>query len=122
MCPLFTSYRVQGFVGVVLLAASGTLFLAARLLFVYKGATYKCAVEGPYLDHSSIETQLVSGSFSAWPLGRECTYMTASVIETARGAADAWILTWLTYSPAALGLLLVIGVVKAALIRRGRAA
>ncbi|NIJ06338.1 hypothetical protein [Frigoribacterium faeni] len=122
MRPLFTSYRVQGFVGVVLLAASGTLFLAARLLYVYKGATYKCAVEGPYLDHSSIETQLVSGSFSAWPLGRECTYMTASVIETARGAADAWILTWLTYGPAALGLLLVIGVVKAALIRRGRAA
>jgi len=122
MCPLFTSYRVQGFVGVVLLAASGTLFLAARLLFVYKGATYKCAVEGPYLDHSSIETQLVSGSFSAWPLGRECTYMTASVIETARGAADAWILTGLTYGPAVLGLLLVIGVVKAALIRRGRAA
>ena len=120
MRPLFTSYRVQGFVGVVLLAASGTLFLAARLLYVYKGATYKCAVEGPYLDHSSIETQLVSGSFSAWPLARECTYMSGAVIETTRGADDAWILTGLTYGPALMGLLVVIRVVRAAEVRRGR--
>jgi hypothetical protein len=120
MRPLFTSYRVQGVAGVALLVASATLFLAARLLYVYKGATYKCAVEGPYLEHAYVETQLVSGSFSAWPLARECTYMSGAVIETTRGADDAWILTGLTYGPAVVGLLLVLGVVRAAVIRRGR--
>jgi hypothetical protein len=120
MRPLFTSYRVQGVTGIALFVASATLFLAARLLYVYKGATYKCAVEGPFLGHSSGEAQLVSGSFSTWPLGRECTYMSGAVIETTRGAGDAWILTGLTYGPALIGLLLVIGVVRAAVFGRGR--
>jgi len=120
MRPLFTSYRLQGLAGVALLVASATFFLAIRLVYVYKGATYKCAVEGPFLGHSSGEAQLVSGSFSTWPLGRECTYMSGAVIETTRGADDAWILTGLAYGPAVVGLLLVIGVVRAAVIRRER--
>lgn len=47
MRPLFTSYRLHGLAGVALLVASGAFFLAVRLVYVYKGATYKCAVEGP---------------------------------------------------------------------------
>jgi len=120
MRPLFTSYRLQGLAGVLLLVASGAFFLAVRLIYVYKGATYKCAVDGPFLGHSSGEAQLVSGSFSTWPLGRECIYMSGAVIETTRGAGDAWILTGLTYGPALIGLLLVIGIVRAAVFRRGR--
>jgi len=46
--------------------------------------------------------------------------MSGAVIETTRGADDAWILTGLTYGPALIGLLLVIGVVRDPVIRRGR--
>jgi len=120
MRPLFMSYRLQGLTGVALLVASATFFLAVRLVYVYKGATYKCAVEGPFLAHPSGEAQLLSGSFSTWPLGRECTYMSRAVVETMRGAGDAWILTGLTYGPAVIGLLLVIGAIRAAVLRRGR--
>jgi len=102
------SYGFQGLAGAALVAASGALFLGVRLLYVYKGATYKCTVEGPYLEYAQIETQLVSGSFSAWPLARECTYMTATVIETTRGTADTWLLTGLIYAPALVGLLLLV--------------
>jgi len=59
MRPLFTSHRLQGLAGVALLVASATLFLAVRLVYVYKGATYKCAVEGPFLGHSSGEARFV---------------------------------------------------------------
>jgi hypothetical protein len=61
-----------------------------------------------------------TGSFSTWPLGRECTDMSGAVVETTRGADDAWILTGLTYGPALMGLLVVIRVVRAAEVRRGR--
>ena len=49
MRRLFMSYVFQGLAGAALVAASGALFLGVRLLYVYKGATYKCTVEGPYL-------------------------------------------------------------------------
>lgn len=52
MRRLFMSYPFQGLAGAALIAVSGALFLAVRLLYVYKGATYKCAVEGPYLEDS----------------------------------------------------------------------
>lgn len=113
MRRLFMSYPFQGLAGAALIAASGALFLAVRLLYVYKGTTYKCAVEGPYLEDSQFQTHLVSGSFSAWPLARECTYVTGSVIETTRGTTDTWLLTGSTYAPALLGLvLLVIAIVR----------
>jgi len=108
MSRLFLSYPFQGLAGAALIAASGALFLGVRLLYVYKGATYKCAVEGPYLDNSQFRTHLISGSFSAWPLARECTYVTGSVIETTRGTADTWLLTGFTYAPALLGLMLIV--------------
>ena len=46
--------------------------------------------------------------------------MSGAVVETTRGADDAWILTGLTYGPALMGLLVVIRVVRAAELRRGR--
>ena len=46
--------------------------------------------------------------------------MSGAVIETTRAADDAWILTGLTYGPAVVGLLLVVGVAKAAVTRRRR--
>ena len=113
MRRVLMSCPFQGLAGAALIAASGALFLAVRLLYVYKGATYKCAVEGPYLEDPQFQTRLVSGSFSAWPLARECTYVTGSVIETTRGTDDTWLLTGFTYAPALLGLtLLVIAMVR----------
>jgi len=121
MRRVFMSYPLQGLAGAALIAASGALFLAVRLLYVYKGATYKCAVEGPYLEDPQFQTQLVSGSFSAWPLARECTYVTDSVIETTRGTADTWLLTGFTYAPALLGfMLLVIAIVRTVRSSRSR--
>ncbi|ROS51674.1 hypothetical protein [Frigoribacterium sp. PhB24] len=120
MRRLYTSCPFQGLTGAALIAASGALFLGVRLLYVYKGATYKCAVEGPHLERSQIETQLVSGSFSAWPIARECTYVTGSVVETTRGTDDTWLLTGFLYAPALLGLLLlVIAIVRT--VRSSRA-
>lgn len=101
-------------VAALLGAAGGALVLIALLLLgansvllTYKGAVDKCGREGPYLADSEPGTRLVDGSFSKWPIARECRYVTPSGSLESALTPDAWTRTAWVYGPGATGLLLL---------------
>lgn len=62
------------------LGAAALVTAGAYLVAVHGGLDYACAVEGPFspLAEMSERADGVSGSFSWWPLGRNCTWAAAS--------------------------------------------
>ena len=62
------------------LGAAALVTAGAYLVAVHGGLDYACAVEGPFspLAELSERADIVSGSFSWWPLGRNCTWAAAS--------------------------------------------
>ena len=62
------------------LGAAVLVTAGAYLVAVHGGLDYACAVEGPFspLAEMSERADGVSGSFSWWPLGRNCTWAAAS--------------------------------------------
>ena len=82
------------------------LFLAAGQLVpaTYKGATYKCIVEGPWPALAD-SPPVVTGDLSYWPLGRSCTWESTAIggTITTYSGSEAWtvgIAALLTAGPA----------------------
>lgn len=79
--PLSASQRSR--FGTVLimagLGAAALVFVGAYVVASHGGLDYACYVEGPFspLAEVSERPDVVSGSFSWWPLGRNCTWAAA---------------------------------------------
>lgn len=95
----------------LLICATGA-FVALGITFLsyvpamYKGADYKCLVEGPSSPLAEISERpgLVTGSFSLWPLGRECTWRRADGTGTVSVNSGNWAATGFAASAALLSL------------------
>ena len=72
------------------LGAAVVVTAGAYLVAVHGGLDYACAVEGPFspLAEMSERADIVSGSFSWWPLGRNCTWAAASGTGTVLATSD----------------------------------
>ncbi|GAA3878059.1 hypothetical protein GCM10022381_20610 [Leifsonia kafniensis] len=95
----------------VVLCATG-VFVALGITFLsyvpamYKGADYKCMVEGPRSPLAEISERpgIVTGSFSLWPLGRECTWLRADGAGTVAVDSGNWVATGFAASALVLAL------------------
>jgi hypothetical protein len=96
--------------GVVLCATGIFVALGITVLSyipaVYKGADYKCLVEGPRSPLAEISERpgIVTGGFSLWPLGRECTWRRADGAGTVGADSGNWVATGFAASALVLAL------------------
>ncbi|MGO4103969.1 hypothetical protein AB4Y63_08450 [Leifsonia sp. YAF41] len=82
-----------------LLTALGITFFSF-VAAVYQGADYKCLVDGPHSPLAEISERpgIVTGNFTAWPMGRECTWLRADGVGTVTVDSGNWVATGLAAS------------------------
>jgi hypothetical protein len=108
--PTLASRGERRRLGLGLCAAGAFVALGITFLVyvpaMYQGADYKCLVEGPNSPLAEISERpgLVTGSFSLWPLGRDCTWQRADGMGTVTVDSGNWVATGFAASAALLAL------------------